>query len=510
MTGGHLFIVDGDITSITCDAWLVPSDQRLKVTSHFAKQVGLPTTGHLQIAGWSGWSDQGMFLLREGSDGEPSIWLGDIGRPGNAPISHFGNRADSFVHLASQHARSHRSDLSRRPLLALPVLGSDAGGMRARRGELLEELITRCASSAHQAGADVVLVCFGQVMTSAAQIVRSRLMRQDAHFRSISGWNDLEQNLWEEAERLGQLAEQGELVVFLGAGTSIDAGIPGWDDLLKGVAKEAGLDEAWEELSDFDARDKATIIERKLGARFASIVSEHTDVARYGLIHGLLATLPTKEHVTTNFDVLFEKAASTAGRHLAVIPGDEVRLGERWLLKLHGTLGGDLVFTRSEYLASVSAHSALRGIVQAMLLTRHMLFVGYSLRDEDFHQLVHEVRSALGQNARNFGTALFVSANEHTSTLWPEIQIVTTGAGAEAGRRVSLFLDMVASHAASEIAFIADPSFRELRNDHEDRLQQIVSDLHALHRDAHGDRTGESDPWPEVTAFLKHFRRHGD
>jgi len=69
---------------------------------------------------------------------------------------------------------------------------------------------------------------------------------------------------------------------------------------------------------------------------------------------------------------------------------------------------------------------------------------------------------------------------------------------------------MVASHATSEIAFVADPSFRELRNDHEDRLQQIVTDLYALHRDALGTRGGDSDPWPEVSTFLAHFRRHGD
>lgn len=510
MTSGHLFIVDGDITSISCDAWLVPSDQRLKVTSHFARNVGLATSGNLQIPGWTGWPDDGIVLLQEGSDGEPSLWLGDIGRPGSTPIEHFGRRASTFIRMASEHVRRQNGSLGRRPLLALPVLGSDAGGMRARRGELLEELIQTTSIAAHESGADVVLVCFGRVMTSAAQIVRSRLMATDDGFNQRSGWHELHDHLWEEAERLGNLAEQGELVVFLGAGTSIDAGIPGWDDLLRSVAEEAGLADAWDELADFDARDKATIIERRLGSRFASVVAEQTDVARYGLIHGLVATLPTKEHVTTNFDVLFEKAARTAGRHLAVIPGDEVRLGDRWLLKLHGTLGGKLVFTRSEYLTSVSAHTALRGIVQAMLLTRHMLFVGYSLRDEDFHQLVHEVRSALGDNARNFGTAIFVAANEHTSTLWPEIGLVTTGAGPEAGRRVSLFLDMVASHATSEIAFVADPSFRELRNDHEDRLQQIVTDLYALHRDALGTRGGDSDPWPEVSTFLAHFRRHGD
>ena len=94
----------------------------------------------------------------------------------------------------------------------------------------------------------------------------------------------------------------------------------------------------WQSLADFDPRDKATIIRDHAPDDFARFVAEETDLSRYGLLHALLASLPTTEHVTTNFDVLFEKAASTAGRRVAVIPGEEARFGERWLLKLHGTL----------------------------------------------------------------------------------------------------------------------------------------------------------------------------
>ncbi len=50
-----------------------------------------------------------------------------------------------------------------------------------------------------------------------------------------------------------------------------------------------------------------------------------------------------------------------------------------------------------------------------MLLTRHMLFVGYSLGDENFHRLAHDVRTVIGErrerrNGDSLGTALTPSA----------------------------------------------------------------------------------------------------
>ena len=58
-----------------------------------------------------------------------------------------------------------------------------------------------------------------------------------------------------------------------------------------------------------------------------------------------------------------------------MLPGEQVRVSQRWLLKLHGDIGGAIVFTRNEYHGATATHSALRGIVQAMLMTRHLLVI---------------------------------------------------------------------------------------------------------------------------------------
>jgi hypothetical protein len=55
VNGGHLFVVDGDLTRLACDAWLLPTDTWFNVTASFAEAVGMPGEGVLP--GFSGWPD---------------------------------------------------------------------------------------------------------------------------------------------------------------------------------------------------------------------------------------------------------------------------------------------------------------------------------------------------------------------------------------------------------------------------------------------------------------------
>ncbi|MGA1035160.1 MAG: SIR2 family NAD-dependent protein deacylase, partial [Ilumatobacteraceae bacterium] len=220
--------------------------------------------------------------------------------------------------------------------------------------------------------------------------------------------------------------------------------------------------------------------------------------------------LPCSETVTTNFDELFEHACVGPDRSVSVIPGGEVRSGERWLLKLHGTLGGDLVFTRTDYLNATSSHAALRGIVQAMLLTRHMLFIGYSLADEDFNQLVHEVRRASGGGRSTLGTALFPESNPHLKHLWPDLSIVSPrgrGLGfAEQVRRLWIAVDWIGMQSSSYVAHLADDSFGEMRTDVEAELSELVARLSSLRSQVdHVSGAG----WHELDHFLSRFGSHG-
>jgi len=177
-----------------------------------------------------------------------------------------------------------------------------------------------------------------------------------------------------------------------------------------------------------------------------------------------------------------------------VLPYEAVQPGQRWLLKLHGSIDRDdsIVLTRSDYLSVPARHGALFGLVQAMLLTRHMLFVGYSLSDEDFHQLVHGVRQALEgtEHTDRFGTVLTLFDDPMFAELWPDLEVVavadelvgepTSSEKAEAARRMQILLDLVAFEAADLDAFLLDPTYADLLSPAErrlaDRLRPLATD----------------------------------
>src|SRR3712207_8834681 len=82
---------------------------------------------------------------------------------------------------------------------------------------------------------------------------------------------------------------------------------------------------------------------------------------------------------------LVEMAATDIGRQVNVLPYDEAQPGEPWLLKLHGDAAHpeSVVLTREEYLQFGNTGAALAGVLHSLLLTRHVLFVGTSMLDDD-------------------------------------------------------------------------------------------------------------------------------
>jgi hypothetical protein len=362
--------------------------------------------------------------------------------------------------------------------------------------------------SARENKCDVVLVTYGSVMYSAANSVRNSLASK------LDVWRDLPEELIIEGDRLSEFARKSELVVFLGAGVSRDAGLPAWKELLHDVAIDVGItEEEFHEIEKLDPRDQATLLSKDREDEFRKAVSNRLSSERYSLLHGLLSSLPVNEFVTTNFDNLFELAAARPGEELPVIPGGVVSAGKRWLLKLHGTIGKDLVLTRGEYLGSVSTHAALRGLVQAMLLTRHMLFVGYSMTDEDFHQLVHEVRASVKDHKnKSFGTVTLLQSRQYLSKLWPDLSFVSTDVGINnpedlnpSARNLAIMLDYVGAKSASDIRFVVDESFGKMKSERELELAQILMDLEELVERMDREE-GKPENWKSVREFLDQFK----
>lgn len=499
---GHLFVILGDLNKVACDAVMIPTDDSFTIEKAWKQTIP---------DGLSGWSWNGNRVIRaslDDRDAVPRVWLGNVGGTETTPPEHFTGAVAEFIAQATDDLATGRGKGVRPvPLLAINLVGTGRGGAAAQKGGLIRRLLETVKAELEDRAVDVVLVTWSKQAYAAVQHER----------RSVFPPRIADERLQQEAEALAARARSGHLVLFIGAGVSAGAGLPTWTDLLARAAEAAGLEEnRMAALLERDARDAASILDRRLKGELrrevARIIGEEK---RYSLAHGLLASLPTCEAVTTNYDTLFEAAAQAGGRRLAILPDAPVDADGRWLLKLHGSVERpqSIVITRSDYLNMPRQYGALMGLVQAMLLMRHMLFVGYSLSDEDFHELLHEVRAAGGEAIdRSFGTVLPLFTDPLTDDLWrSELDIVpmsgvekTSGGRDVTGpaRTLEIFLDLLAHYASDGREFLLDDSYAQMLTDDE-RL--VAEALKTLARSPAMD-TDAAEP---ITAFLRSLGHGG-
>ncbi|OGQ24428.1 MAG: hypothetical protein A2138_05095 [Deltaproteobacteria bacterium RBG_16_71_12] len=484
----HVFVCRGDLMHIACDAWLVPGGHGPGGTWREALP---PKTAWRRLA-----DDERAVLLADVPEREPLPVLTDVTGSNRHGPEWYVDGARHFMRVAVRELRR----LGRKPkhgrarhLLALPLLGTGGGGGELLSGEVVRLLLPVLQDEAARVAAegtpvDVVLVLKEGPAHAAAQT--ERLLDEDAAFGALP------KALRAQADALAERARRGELVLFLGAGVSRPAGLPSWDELLRLLARERMPGAVLDDLQRLSELDRAALVQRRLqpgetmGGAVAALLKSLA--RRHSLGHALLANLPVDEVVTTNYDDLFEHASLDVERPCKVIPGQPVARGERFILKMHGCVSRphSIVLTREDYLKFQENRTALAGIVQALLLTRHMLFVGFGFSDDDFHRIAHAVRGALRGDqgpARRapFGTNLVVGDKSLVRELWADdldwvALLEHANDAAEQARLAEVFLDRLAARSVSATAHLGDsryeavltPGERALR----DRIDRFVEE----------------------------------
>ncbi|RUP00951.1 MAG: SIR2 family protein [Mycobacterium sp.] len=507
MDGGHLFIINGDLNKIACDAVLLPTDVRFKIEP---KWDGLISDHRSETFG--PWGRRNVIPLSK-KHGKPRVWLGNVGQPNSkSKFSDFADVVNDFVVQAGTDAMND-NELQRIygwPLrrLAVNVVGSGEGGGRGAKGDLTLGLVKALTKLANDCSVDIILVTHGDKAYAAAQWAR----RKHLDGTDIADTWSLRPELIAKAKELADDAIKRQLVLFIGAGVSAGAGVDTWSGLLESMAIDAGFDDdTRERLKKKDLRDQATLIEAELHTTTDSfkkrVADRIAERMHYSLAHGLLASLPSKEAVTTNFDQLFEAAVGREA--IAVLPENPHKTDGRLLLKLHGSVDHyeDMILTRADYLRMPRQYGALMGLVQGLLMMRKMVFVGYSLSDEDFHDLLDEVREARGSNVTDVsrGTVITLRDDPLERRLWQQdldtIPVACSGEDHEgdlaiAARQLELFLDLVGYLATPPAAFFLDESYADLTKS-ESELVEPLNTLVELTADSAPNTVGD-----QVKTFL--------
>lgn len=204
----------------------------------------------------------------------------------------------------------------------------------------------------------------------------------------------------------------GKCILFAGAGTSLDAGLPSWYDLLKGMVEQVndygGLDNRQEEELDLlieqqDFNVVAEFCKEQLGAKgFADFIREKLGT-RYknSIIHSILAEIPFKGAITSNYDNFIEK---NHRNYRVILPNDinkfdQVTIESLFeedmfpIFKIHGSYddSNSIILTDNDYRNVIFRQPQYRENLKQLFKDKSLLFVGFSFRDSSINLLLQEI-----------------------------------------------------------------------------------------------------------------------
>jgi len=203
----------------------------------------------------------------------------------------------------------------------------------------------------------------------------------------------------------------GDAAVFVGAGTSIEAGLPSWDALIGDARVAADVPDSLK-----DAPLAAEYIANVDGeSALHAAIRRKIDVdARPTAVHQLLARLPIRDYWTTNYDLLVEQSLEEQHVKYQEVVGEKdyahgaaAGTALKRVTKMHGSLttgnhgrrnwAEPPVITRSDFERYEERHPITWTRLRASWLTNSFLFLGLSFDDPNLNLLLKLSRSLPSQ-----------------------------------------------------------------------------------------------------------------
>lgn len=207
-------------------------------------------------------------------------------------------------------------------------------------------------------------------------------------------------------EAFGSACDLGSAGIFVGAGLSAAASLPGWEELLEDPRAASNVPLLKD---DLPLMAEYILLETTYSrARLEQHILDETLAAGVDATdsHRSLARLNVDQVWTTNYDPLIERADPNA---LVICSDQGVRLlgtTRKTIIKMHGSINPDPptpawdeppIITRSDFETYEDRHRRLWALLRASYLSKTLMFLGFSFADANIE--------ILQRLARRHGTA---------------------------------------------------------------------------------------------------------
>lgn len=213
------------------------------------------------------------------------------------------------------------------------------------------------------------------------------------------------QNKYTEFKRnIREAMKNNQLALFVGAGVSINSGMPSWQNAVKTIGKRLGI----ERVANTDFLKIPQYYYNANGKQAYNSLMQEIFKYRVELpissIHKKLLKFNAQTIITTNYDKLIERASEEKGeiRHVICQDSDIPYIkNNKQLIKMHGDFDHDnFVLKEDDYLNYSSNFKLIENYVRSIIGSKVILFVGYSFNDPDLKQIFSWVKNILGKDMR--------------------------------------------------------------------------------------------------------------
>lgn len=482
MSENAILLARGDLTQLGCDALVLPTDRqglesrfKGRLTQAFRALPGFredyKTVHRAFLASrnqdWLEIGDAFWVPLRRT---EPPYGVACVAAAaGYGHAQHAALATSAALRCAAPHLPPYRTSKKPVSTIALPAILLGGGGGRWEENAVAQAQVEAAkATLAHFPDTNATFVLY--TPNDYHLFLEAR--------RQVGAVPSLPASLSDAIPALaGQIAAD-ESVLFVGAGLSEGAGIPGYRAVIAAMAQELGItplpddQESYLDIAQWYRNQHGAEHSERVHALLKNLLTRPEVLP--SLTHAQLLGMPLRHVLTTNYDDLLEQGLRAQRRYpITVAKASEIpQTGGRgvYTIKLHGDLQrgdgtgdyDDVVLSREDYDDFFDRRPLMASLLEGLLLNRTFLFVGYSLRDPNFRLIFRKLDRLLKEAKRPAYVLTFEEPNAYQRAYWASKNVQLLSLGTDSPQQTLwLFLDRLSAEVEGERHLLLSPDRAE-------------------------------------------------
>ncbi len=228
-------------------------------------------------------------------------------------------------------------------------------------------------------------------------------------------------NIYDHIREISELNDNGQLVIFVGAGVSKNVkGMPSWKELIKSMAESINYTKCNNCKQKVDGcNDQCRFIDHFSVEEFLKIpqylFNENPELYKEKLkenvsgeiidakLSGLIFDILPQHIITTNYDKLLESSNNINRLIFDVVCNDKELISSdraRHIIKMHGDISDidSIVLKESDYLNYSQKKILIETFIKSLMINHTFVFLGYSLNDNNIKQIISWINYLKEQN----------------------------------------------------------------------------------------------------------------